>query len=191
MITFVECRNFLKLLMFLLIVTVSLISHVAYANDESDRWMAFNQDSYWKMSLDTQTIKYDKEQDRVTYWIKYERSVNRNGVYVPTHLNHEMIDFKNRTVTKIGESKYINGAPNAETTNFEAPEGVTFNLFPGDTLTDLVSRLCGRQPLYAKPLWKVVYTQGQLDKYSIDLNNIEVDALNHRALVYVLLGKFS
>ena len=70
MITFVECRNFLKLLMFLLIVTVSLISHVAYANDESDRWMAFNQDSYWKMSLDTQTIKYDKEQDRVTYWIK-------------------------------------------------------------------------------------------------------------------------
>lgn len=188
MITFVECRNFLKLLMFLLIVTVSLISHVAYANDESDRWMAFNQDSYWKMSLDTQTIKYDKDQDRVTYWIKYERSVNRNGVYVPTHLNHEMIDFKNRTVTKIGESKYINGAPNAETTNFEAPEGVTFNLFPGDTLTDLVSRLCGRQPLYAKPLWKVVYTQGQLDKYSIDLNNIEVDALNHRALVYVLWG---
>ena len=52
----------------------------------------------------------------------------------------------------------------------------------------MVSRLCGRQPLYAKPLWKVIYTHGQWDKYSVDLNNIEVDKLNHRALVYVLIG---
>ncbi|GAA6392389.1 hypothetical protein I3700191H1_22740 [Megasphaera massiliensis] len=186
--TFAECRNFFKLWILLIIVLGSMMSAVVYANDGSDRWMVFNQNSYWKMSLDTQTIKYDEERDIVTYWTKYERSVNRNGVYVPTQLNHEMIDFKNRTVTKIGESKYINGSPNAETTDFEAPEGVTFNLFPGDTLTDMVSRICGRQPLYAKPLWKVIYTQGQWDKYSIDLNNIEVDKLNHRALVYVLIG---
>lgn len=188
MSTFAERRNFFKLWMLLIIVFVSMMSHAVYADDGSDRWTVFYQDSYWKMSLDTQTVKYDKERDIVTYWTKYERSMNRNGIYTPTHLNHEMIDFKNRTVTKIGESKYINGSPNAETTDFEAPEGVTFNLFPGDTLTDLVSGLCGRQPLYAKPLWKVVYTQGQWDKYSIDLNNIEVDKLNHKALVYVLIG---
>lgn len=170
--TFGKCRTFFRMLILLVIVIVGISSNVAYANDGADRWMVFNQNSYWKMSLDTQTIKYDKERDIVTYWTKYERSVNRNGVYIPTHLNHEMIDFKNRTVTKIGESKYINGSPSAETTDFEAPEGVTFNLFPGDTLTDMVSRLCGRQPLYAKPLWKVIYTHGQWDKYSVDLNNI-------------------
>lgn len=186
--TFGKCRTFFRMLILLVIVIVGISSNVAYANDGADRWMVFNQNSYWKMSLDTQTIKYDKERDIVTYWTKYECSVNRNGVYIPTHLNHEMIDFKNRTVTKIGESKYINGSPSAETTDFEAPEGVTFNLFPGDTLTDMVSRLCGRQPLYAKPLWKVIYTHGQWDKYSVDLNNIEVDKLNHRALVYVLWG---
>lgn len=157
--TFAECRNFFKLWILLIIVLGSMMSAVVYANDGSDRWMVFNQNSYWKMSLDTQTIKYDEERDIVTYWTKYERSVNRNGVYVPTQLNHEMIDFKNRTVTKIGESKYINGSPNAETTDFEAPEGVTFNLFPGDTLTDMVSRICGRQPLYAKRLYGRSFTR--------------------------------
>lgn len=171
-----------------LFAVMSFVGGISYAADSANRWFLLSKSIYGQMFLDTKTIKYDKDNDVATYWTKSERSLQRDGVYTPSHLNHEVIDFRNRTLTKIGEARYVNGMPSAETTHFEAPEGTTFYIFPGNDLADQIARLCGRQPLYARPLWKNICSNSSWKTISIDLNNIEIDQANNRAVVYLLFG---
>lgn len=175
-----------------LFAVMSFVGSIAYASDSANRLFVLSHDMYGRRSLDTQTVKYDAEHEVATFWTKNEHSLQHDGVYTPYNLNHEMINFRDRTLTKFGEAKYVNGTPSAETTHFEAPEGTTFCIFPGDDLADKIAQLCGRQPLYARPLWKVVYNptwEKYPDKYSVDLNNIEIDQANNRAVVYVLFDR--
>lgn len=163
-----------------------ICSNIAFANVSDSRWIPLKQSIYGQFLLDKQTIRYDSNNDIATYWVKYESSKNHDGIYEAKFLNHEMIDFKNKTVTKIGESKYINGSPTLETNQFESPEGRTFNIFPQDEEAYQVALLCGRQPLYAKPLWKTIANNHSVGKIQLDVNNVEIDRTNCQAIVYTI-----
>lgn len=170
----------------LFLVFMIICSNIAFANASDNRWIPLKQSIYGQFLLDKQTIRYDLNNDIATYWVKYESSKNHDGIYEAKFLNHEMIDFRNKTVTKIGESKYINGSPTSETTQFESPEGRTFNIFPQDEEAYQVALLCGRQPLYAKPLWKTLANNRSVGKIQLDVNNIEIDNASCQAIVYTI-----
>lgn len=163
-----------------------LCSNLALANTDDTRWYPLEQSIYGQILLDTQTVRYNAAEDKAMYWVKYTRSPKRDGNYEPEFMNHELIDFKNQTVTIFGRSLYINGAPTQETTKFEAPEGNTFTLFPHDEAAYQVALICGRTPLFAKPHWETINDDKAKGKIELDLNNVRLNKKDHQAIVYII-----
>jgi hypothetical protein len=190
----------MKKILALLVMSILTLVLPIFANDDtvflsnSHRWVPLETSCYARKSLDLQTIRYNAELGTATFWCKYERVSNGNSMYIPVDLRHYSIDFNTKTVSIFGVSKYINGCPNPERTDFESPEGRVFNIFP-DTVDNkvaaIIAKKFNRKPLYNDDnnQWNCVMKNSGFGNTYINMKNIYINKYQNIAIVFVREGE--